>query len=236
MEFLIIILIAITVVVCLIWKKGSRENGIQTSDRQETNADQLTKRQKDSKGDRYTRVPPTRSGYSHKSHDKIQKDGVSSQESRQNRAQKHQQRGARQKERERLSGSRYHEPLGVDRNTADETNFTGESFQTKPLQPSGGRATKERSGYTRVQSTSSPLHRGGIRRKTPIYLTQSGLDSLQKELDHLVSKRRPEIAQQIAEAKAEGNVRKNAGYEEAKNAQAFLEGVTGDRQCANYCQ
>ena len=114
--------------------------------------------------------------------------------------------------------------LGVDRKEADETNVTGESFQTKPLKPYGGRVTKDWSGYTRGQSTHPPLHREGIRHKNPVYLTQSGLDSLQIELDHLVSKRRPEIAQQIAEAKAEGNVKKNAGYEEAKNAQGFVEG------------
>lgn len=207
MDFIItVILIVIFVVVCVNWKKGSKENGIQTSDRQ-----------KDSKGDRHTHVPPTISGYSYKSHDKIQKDGVSSPEYRQNRAQKHGQRGAGRKERERLSGSTYHEPLGVDRNAADETNLAGESSQTKPLKPDGGQATKDWSGCTR-------LHRVGIRHENPVYLTQSGLDSLQKELDYLVNERRPEIAQQIAEAKAEGNVRKNAGYEEAKNAQAFVEG------------
>ena len=33
-----------------------------------------------------------------------------------------------------------------------------------------------------------------------------------------------QIAQQIAEAKAEGDLRENAGYDEAKNAQAFVEG------------
>ncbi len=60
--------------------------------------------------------------------------------------------------------------------------------------------------------------------ESPVYLTQSGLDSLQKELDYLVKERRQEIAQQIAEAKAEGDLRENAGYDEAKNAQAFVEG------------
>ena len=60
--------------------------------------------------------------------------------------------------------------------------------------------------------------------ESPVYLTRTGLDSLKKELDHLVGKRRQEIAQQIAEAKAEGDLRENAGYDEAKNAQAFVEG------------
>ena len=60
--------------------------------------------------------------------------------------------------------------------------------------------------------------------ESPVYLTRSGLDALRKELDFLVSQRRQEIAQQIAEAKAEGDLRENAGYDEAKNAQAFVEG------------
>ncbi len=60
--------------------------------------------------------------------------------------------------------------------------------------------------------------------ESPVYLTQSGLDALQEELDYLVGERRQQIAQQIAEAKAEGDLRENAGYDEAKNAQAFVEG------------
>ncbi len=60
--------------------------------------------------------------------------------------------------------------------------------------------------------------------ESPVYLTQTGLDALQEELDYLVGERRQEIAQQIAEAKAEGDLRENAGYDEAKNAQAFVEG------------
>ncbi len=60
--------------------------------------------------------------------------------------------------------------------------------------------------------------------ESPVYLTQSGLDALREELDYLVGERRQQIAQQIAEAKAEGDLRENAGYDEAKNAQAFVEG------------
>jgi transcription elongation factor GreA len=60
--------------------------------------------------------------------------------------------------------------------------------------------------------------------ESPVYLTQSGLDALQEELEYLVGERRQQIAQQIAEAKAEGDLRENAGYDEAKNAQAFVEG------------
>jgi len=58
----------------------------------------------------------------------------------------------------------------------------------------------------------------------PVYLTQDGYNKLREELDHLLNVRRREIAEQIAEAKAEGDLRENAGYDEAKNAQAFVEG------------
>jgi transcription elongation factor GreA len=56
------------------------------------------------------------------------------------------------------------------------------------------------------------------------YLTADGIKKLQEELDHLVNIRRPEIAQQIADAKADGDLSENAGYDEAKNTQAFVEG------------
>lgn len=56
------------------------------------------------------------------------------------------------------------------------------------------------------------------------YLTAEGITKLQEELEQLTYVRRPEIARQIAEAKADGDVSENAGYEEAKNAQAFNEG------------
>jgi transcription elongation factor GreA len=57
-----------------------------------------------------------------------------------------------------------------------------------------------------------------------VYLTAEGLQKLQEELDYLVNVRRPEVARQIAEAKADGDISENAGYDEAKNAQAFVEG------------
>jgi transcription elongation factor GreA len=58
----------------------------------------------------------------------------------------------------------------------------------------------------------------------PVYLTADGIKKLQEELDYLINVRRPEIARLIAEAKADGDVAENAGYEEAKNTQAFVEG------------
>ena len=56
------------------------------------------------------------------------------------------------------------------------------------------------------------------------YLTSEGIKKLQEELDYLVNTRRPEVAQQIADAKADGDLSENAGYDEAKNTQAFVEG------------
>jgi transcription elongation factor GreA len=58
----------------------------------------------------------------------------------------------------------------------------------------------------------------------PVYLTAEGLKKLQEEYEYLTDTRRKEVAQMIAEAKAEGDISENAGYDEAKTAQGFLEG------------
>jgi len=57
-----------------------------------------------------------------------------------------------------------------------------------------------------------------------VYLTPEGLQKLQEELDFLRNVRRPQVARRIHDAKADGDVAENAGYEEAKNEQAFVEG------------
>jgi transcription elongation factor GreA len=56
------------------------------------------------------------------------------------------------------------------------------------------------------------------------YLTDEGRAKLEDELQHLRTVRRMEIAERIREAKAEGDVSENAGYEDAKHEQAFVEG------------
>jgi transcription elongation factor GreA len=56
------------------------------------------------------------------------------------------------------------------------------------------------------------------------YLTPEGRRKLLEELEHLRNVRRPEVAAQIKFAKEGGDISENAGYDEAKNAQAFLEG------------
>lgn len=55
------------------------------------------------------------------------------------------------------------------------------------------------------------------------YLTKEGRRRLEKELEHLTSVRRSEVAARIHKASEEGTV-DNAEYEDAKNEQAFLEG------------
>ncbi|MBI1800463.1 MAG: transcription elongation factor GreA [Chloroflexi bacterium] len=56
------------------------------------------------------------------------------------------------------------------------------------------------------------------------YLTVEGRRKLLEELEFLRTTRRVEVAAQIKLAKEGGDVSENAGYDEAKNAQAFLEG------------
>jgi transcription elongation factor GreA len=56
------------------------------------------------------------------------------------------------------------------------------------------------------------------------YLTPEGYKKLEDELEHLIQVRRPEVARAIHEAKMDGDVSENAGYEEAKRQQGFLEG------------
>lgn len=58
---------------------------------------------------------------------------------------------------------------------------------------------------------------------TAIPITPEGKRKLEEELEHLTTVRRKEIAARLKEAIAHGDLRENAGYEEAKNAQALLE-------------
>ncbi len=58
----------------------------------------------------------------------------------------------------------------------------------------------------------------------PIFLTAEGRAKLEEELWELIEVRRPEIADKIHQAKMDGDVSENAGYEAAKHEQAFVEG------------
>jgi transcription elongation factor GreA len=55
-------------------------------------------------------------------------------------------------------------------------------------------------------------------------MTKDGIKRVEKELEHLRSVRRPEVAERIHEAKELASAQNNAEYEEAKNEQAFVEG------------
>ena len=51
------------------------------------------------------------------------------------------------------------------------------------------------------------------------YLTQEGLEKIQKELDYLKTVKRPQIAERLANAIAQGDLSENADYEDAKDEQ-----------------
>ncbi len=55
-------------------------------------------------------------------------------------------------------------------------------------------------------------------------LTKEGLDKLQKELDHLLTVTRAEVAQRIHDEKELVGAQNTPEYEDARNAQAFVEG------------
>lgn len=58
----------------------------------------------------------------------------------------------------------------------------------------------------------------------PMYLTAEGHAELQQELDNLINVRRPDLAIKLKEAVAEGDLKENANYHDAKEQQAFIEG------------
>jgi len=56
------------------------------------------------------------------------------------------------------------------------------------------------------------------------YLTPEGLEKIKKELKYLKTVKRKEIAERLKRAISFGDLTENAAYQEAKEAQAFLEG------------
>lgn len=59
--------------------------------------------------------------------------------------------------------------------------------------------------------------------RKPVYLTEEGLDELKDELRRLKTKERSEVADEIAEARAKGDLSENAEYDAAKEKQGHLE-------------
>jgi transcription elongation factor GreA len=58
----------------------------------------------------------------------------------------------------------------------------------------------------------------------PIFLTKQGKSKLQSELASLVNEKRPQIAEQIKQAKEAGDITENAAFEDAKHQQGMIEG------------
>ncbi len=58
----------------------------------------------------------------------------------------------------------------------------------------------------------------------PVYLTPEGCNRLKEELEYLHTVRRPQVAAYLQMAKDGGDIMENAGYDDAKNEQAFVEG------------
>lgn len=56
-----------------------------------------------------------------------------------------------------------------------------------------------------------------------VRMSAEGLANLEKELEHLVTVRRAEVAQKLKEARGFGDLSENAEYDEAKNEQGILE-------------
>lgn len=57
-----------------------------------------------------------------------------------------------------------------------------------------------------------------------MYLTPEGAEDLRRELNTLITERRPELAAKLKEAVSQGDLKENADYHDAKEQQAFIEG------------
>jgi transcription elongation factor GreA len=55
------------------------------------------------------------------------------------------------------------------------------------------------------------------------FLTKNGKEEIRKELDYLITIKRPEIIQALKEARALGDLSENADYDAARNEQAQIE-------------
>ncbi len=56
------------------------------------------------------------------------------------------------------------------------------------------------------------------------YLTAEGAEDLRRELDELITIRRPALAEKLTEAVAQGDLKENADYHDAKEKMSFMEG------------
>ncbi|MEL6269243.1 MAG: transcription elongation factor GreA [Chloroflexota bacterium] len=60
------------------------------------------------------------------------------------------------------------------------------------------------------------------------YLTPEGKEAIERELRDLIDIQRPELAQKLKEAVAQGDLKENADYHDAKERQGFIEGRIAD--------
>lgn len=56
-----------------------------------------------------------------------------------------------------------------------------------------------------------------------IPVTKAGLEELKKELDHFIRVERPNVIEQLREARAQGDLSENADYDAARDRQAYVE-------------
>jgi transcription elongation factor GreA len=64
------------------------------------------------------------------------------------------------------------------------------------------------------------------------YVTKETLDQMREDLNRLRTSGRAEIARQIAEAREKGDLRENAEYDAAKEAQGYHEAKIADMEAA----
>lgn len=57
-----------------------------------------------------------------------------------------------------------------------------------------------------------------------VYLTPDGVEKLEKELEHLINVKRPELTARLRHAIQQGDLSENADYQTAKDEQGFIEG------------
>lgn len=57
-----------------------------------------------------------------------------------------------------------------------------------------------------------------------VQLTKKGLETLEKELSELVEKKRPKMVKRLANARAQGDLKENSDYQNAKEALGFMDG------------
>ncbi len=63
-----------------------------------------------------------------------------------------------------------------------------------------------------------------------IQITEQGLKNLEKELDKLVSDKRPKLVERLANARSQGDLSENSDYQNAKEELDFLDGKISELQ------